>query len=92
MLFNTGQDETINVLHQPFCQTTSHCAESSSSGPKTNLFGWLWLEVSGEFCDKPVFAAGEFSLVAQVHTVRWVKAEGECQTTLVYPITEQPGE
>lgn len=85
MLFNIGQDETINVLHQPLCREFSLWSQ-------TNLFGWLWLEVSGEFCDKPVFTAGELSLVAPVHALRWVKAEGECQTTLVYPITEQTGE
>lgn len=32
MLLNTGQDDTINVLHQPFWHKTSHCVESSSSG------------------------------------------------------------
>lgn len=40
-VFNTGLEETINVLHQAFPQITSHYVESSSSGPV--------FEVSGEF-------------------------------------------
>lgn len=38
MLLNTGQDETINVLHQPFWQITNHCVLPLVP---SNLVGWL---------------------------------------------------
>lgn len=61
-VFNTGQEETINVLHKAFRQITSHYAESSSSGPV--------LEVSGE-CSRSLQQLSVLSWLRSVHSDEW---------------------